>query len=265
VELGEIESIINAYDGVSNAIVLKKEVLGLDQLIAYYESVEDKDCTNPLKERIQERLPAYMMPSQFIKVQSFNRLASGKIDRNNIPVSAPQLEPQGPAPVFYDDAFSDQLYQLLATLFPGQAIDLSADFFNDLGGHSMLAAIFVSEARAKMLINDISIYDIYQKRTIGDIIAFWKSKQAATKTAEAAPFVPPSSLKYYLCGAFQLLALFVIFGLVAAQIFVPYLIYYIVANEVSGIAMPILSAIASFIVVPPIIFLVILFIKKVFI
>ncbi len=268
VELGEIESIINAYEGVSNAVVLKKEILGIDQLVAYYELSEDKEDvvnTNHLKALIQEKLPNYMMPSQFIKVPSFNRLASGKIDRKNIPLSATKGEATAPIHDLSNDSFSTKIYALLSTFFPGQAINASSDFFNDLGGHSMLAAVFVSEVRSKMDLNDISIYDIYQKRTVGEIISFWGDKKAAINKATTEPFIVPSKLNYYICGVFQIAALFVIFGLVAAQIFIPYLMYYIVANEVGGIAFPILSAIFSFIIIPPIIFLIIILIKRVFI
>ena len=56
-----------------------------------------------------------------------------------------------------------------------------------------------------------------------------------------------------------------IFGLQAAQIFVPYLGYYIVAQEVDGYTIPILAAIALLCMVPPFVTLVAVIIKKIFI
>jgi len=263
IELGEIESVINSSDHIINAIVVKEQMVGIDQLIAYYESEDGIDYNHFLKEKIKDLLPIYMMPSRFIKVNSFNRLASGKIDRKKLPkiIDEPVINKNE---AFSGDGISKTIYELLIELFPGQTIAIDSDFFKDLGGHSMLAAILVSEARVKTGINDISILDIYQKRTIGEIISFWNSKIKDVDRISDKTF-KPSSFNYYTCGLLQLFGLFVIFSLVAAQIFIPFLSYYIVANEVDGISIPIIVAILSYIVVPPIAFIIVLLIKKLFI
>ncbi len=265
VELGEIESVINSIDQVLNAVVVKKHVLGIDQLIAYYETTESMDLSDILKNKIHNILPVYMLPSQFIKVNNFNRLASGKIDRKNLPeIQSSSIESKIDEK-FSNDSVTQKVLELLIDLFPGQEINTNSDFFDDLGGHSMLAAIFVSESRNKIGINDVSILDIYQKRKIESIIDFWKEKSKNIEHFKSIEFEKPNNLSYYLCGLFQIMGLFIIFGLVAAQIFIPYLSYYIVANEVDGFVYPIISAIISFMITPPIILLIIILIKKSFV
>jgi len=265
VELGEIESVINSIDHVLNAVVIKKQVLGIDQLVAFYQTNQSEDITAILKSKVLDILPVYMLPSQFIKVDNFKRLASGKIDRKNLPDFQSNSIKSKIDEKFSTDSITQKVLEVLIDLFPGQEININADFFDDLGGHSMLAAIFVSESRNKIGINDVSILDIYQKRKIESIINLWKEKSNNTEHVESLKFEKPNNLSYYLCGLFQLMGLFIIFGLVAAQIFIPYLSYYIVANEVDGFAYPILSAITSFMITPILILLMIILIKKVFI
>jgi len=265
VELGEVESSINSCEDVLNTVVVKKQIAGIDQLIAFYESKSNDDISGILRKSIANLLPLYMIPSHFIKVESFKRLDSGKIDRKSLPdinsINFHNKIDQN----FSDDAISTSVLLILTELFPGQEINFDSDFFNDLGGHSLLAAIFVSESRIRTEIFDISILDIYKIKKIGDIISFWKSKSKDNKNLHLLNYKESSNFQYYLCGVMQLVGLFVIFGLLAAQIFIPFLNYYIVASELEGIALPIIVAIVSFIITPPLIFLIILCIKRFFI
>ncbi|WP_139451832.1 amino acid adenylation domain-containing protein [Campylobacter armoricus] len=72
IELGEIESVINSHENVKNCACIFKE-----EIICFYESKEELDFKNFLK----EKLPAYMIPKKFIKIDHFALNANGKIDR----------------------------------------------------------------------------------------------------------------------------------------------------------------------------------------
>ncbi|EGO0809469.1 amino acid adenylation domain-containing protein [Campylobacter lari] len=73
IELGEIESIINSHENVRNCACIFKE-----EIICFYESKEELDFKNFLK----DKLPAYMIPKKFVKIEQFALNANGKIDRN---------------------------------------------------------------------------------------------------------------------------------------------------------------------------------------
>lgn len=73
IELGEIETIINSHEKIKNSICIFK-----DKIICFYESDEELD----LKSFCKERLIFYMLPSKFIKIDSFKLNQNGKIDRN---------------------------------------------------------------------------------------------------------------------------------------------------------------------------------------
>ncbi|WP_257942757.1 AMP-forming adenylation domain superfamily protein, putative D-alanine:D-alanyl carrier protein ligase [Campylobacter lari] len=72
IELGEIESIINSHGNVKNCACIFKE-----EIICFYESKEELDFKNFLK----DKLPAYMIPKKFVKIEQFALNANGKIDR----------------------------------------------------------------------------------------------------------------------------------------------------------------------------------------
>lgn len=72
IELGEIESVINACENVKNSACIFKE-----EIICFYEST----CELDFKAYLKDKLPSYMFPKRFIKVEGFKLNANGKIDR----------------------------------------------------------------------------------------------------------------------------------------------------------------------------------------
>jgi len=78
VELAEIEKCINNYFGDEVAVVIKRtNTEGVDELFAFV--VELKEVSE-LKDFIQQHLPDYMMPKQFVSIGSFPLNSNGKID-----------------------------------------------------------------------------------------------------------------------------------------------------------------------------------------
>ncbi|MDY2584687.1 AMP-binding protein [Helicobacter sp.] len=75
VELGEIESVIGAHKEVLNNVCLFKD----NVLHCLYESSVGGGIL--LREYLVDKLPSYMIPRKFIRVDSFPYNANGKIDR----------------------------------------------------------------------------------------------------------------------------------------------------------------------------------------
>lgn len=73
VELGELESLLNAHEKVKNSACIFKN----EMIIAFYESEFELDLKGYLKSKIL----GYMMPSLFIRIDKFKLNANGKIDR----------------------------------------------------------------------------------------------------------------------------------------------------------------------------------------
>lgn len=76
IELGEIETAIGAVDGINRVACLYEHKT--QKIIAVYEGIIEK---GDLLKALKERIPAYMMPSVFNKIDEMPINLNGKIDR----------------------------------------------------------------------------------------------------------------------------------------------------------------------------------------
>ncbi|TKX30216.1 amino acid adenylation protein [Campylobacter sp. MIT 12-5580] len=74
VELGEIESIINAHKDIKNCACIYKD----ERIICFYES---KLLELDFKGFLKDKLPSYMLPSKFMALKHFKLNQNGKIDK----------------------------------------------------------------------------------------------------------------------------------------------------------------------------------------
>ncbi|EGP7956755.1 amino acid adenylation domain-containing protein [Campylobacter coli] len=72
IELGEIESVINSHSKIILCACIFKE-----KIICFYESDEELD----FKAFLKDKLPSYMIPKHFIKIEKFKLNQNSKIDR----------------------------------------------------------------------------------------------------------------------------------------------------------------------------------------
>lgn len=88
VELEEVENNINNFQGIIETVVrtvdLNEEDKILEALYVGTKIIDKKE----LREFLINRLPGYMVPVKFTQVKSFSYTPNGKIDRNNIDISA---------------------------------------------------------------------------------------------------------------------------------------------------------------------------------
>ena len=114
-----------------------------------------------------------MVPVHIEALAEMPRLTSGKIDRKALRARALEIaaglsaesdQPESPA--------EKVLFAELAKLFAGQAIHRSADFFVDLGGHSLFAARLASAIRTHAHFASFTVRDIYLLRSVGRIAVY---------------------------------------------------------------------------------------------
>ncbi|ASG19856.1 Pls/PosA family non-ribosomal peptide synthetase [Nitrospirillum viridazoti] len=145
IELGEIEAIAAGCPGVQLAAAAVRPVAGVDSIVIWYVGTADR---NTIAAHVAASVPAYMRPSFLVKVPAMTRTVGGKIDRRELPEPTPRDvpedigdPPQGEAEEEVADAFAQALGR------PIRARD--ADFFMDLGGHSLAAASAISRLRQR--------------------------------------------------------------------------------------------------------------------
>jgi amino acid adenylation domain-containing protein len=80
IELEEIESAINSFGGVSQSLVSLRGAGESGALVAFYAATDGVD-EQSLREHIAARLPLYMRPSVYLRVDEFSYTPNGKLDR----------------------------------------------------------------------------------------------------------------------------------------------------------------------------------------
>ncbi|MCB9278599.1 MAG: amino acid adenylation domain-containing protein [Lewinellaceae bacterium] len=134
IELGEIETALARHEKVQEAVVLLKE--GESPFLAGYILSESDVTPAELKSFLNSQLPAYMVPSAFIVMDSFPRTGSGKIDRKtlvrqgNLPAEN-KPEPNGPV-----NATESRVLAIWKAVLGLEAIDREHHFF-EIGGQSL--------------------------------------------------------------------------------------------------------------------------------
>lgn len=165
VELGEIETLIQQYTGIAQAVV-HATVLGMHnlsgatsadtdnrQLVAYFTvqqtntSVDMVVDIEALKQHLQLHLPAHMVPVAYMLLDQLPLSANGKLDRKALPKPdgvTQQTLGRKPAP-----GLESQLAEVFSRLLNRVDIDADTDFFA-LGGHSLLAMRLAAEIRREL-------------------------------------------------------------------------------------------------------------------
>ena len=207
VELGEIETAITQFAGVEHAAVVVRQETGLDRLVAFV--VAQKGVSPDLaalRDDLRQRLPPYMVPSAFQMIEAVPRLTSGKVDRKalkDLPLADAGEAAESDIPSNDVEAI---LIAAAKAVFPGQPIKLDLDFFTEMGGHSLLAAQFISKVRQSRSGALITLQDIYNARTLGRVADLLIERGGSSSEEVPPPSRAPWKRRMW-CGLAQGLAL----------------------------------------------------------
>jgi amino acid adenylation domain-containing protein len=153
IELGEVEAALREYPEISEASVAAiEDATGDKRLVGYFVSANGAAPTAAqLREHLRQRLPEFMTPSSFVKLERLPLSPSGKVDRAALPRpdgSRSALEREYVAPRTETEW---RLAALWVELLSVERVGIEDNFF-ELGGHSLLATQFVSRVRETMQI-----------------------------------------------------------------------------------------------------------------
>ena len=170
VELGEIEARLAEYPGVRETVVIAREdTPGDTRLLAYYTVADGhgpaKDLLNAenLRLHVSARLPEYMVPAAYVRLQSLPLTVNGKLDRKALPIpggdayASRQYEP----PV---GKIELALAEIWTELLKVDRVGRRDNFFS-LGGHSLLAVRMIARVRASFG-TGLALFSFIQTPTI---------------------------------------------------------------------------------------------------
>ncbi len=187
IELGEIENILIRCPEVKDAAVVASEGGSTQKkIIAYIVQVNPASGKHhsAVKDYLAQKLPFYMMPSQFIEMESLPLSGNGKIDRSRLSqlnLSA-AAESGGADKVVAGETESKLLKMWKEVLGRGVSVDVDDNFF-DIGGDSLKAGKVVSRIRAEFGI-EFSIKTFFNEPTIAKLASAVKCSEAAKSEIE---------------------------------------------------------------------------------
>ncbi len=171
IERGEIETVIREQAGVTECYVNVWQDVPGGRLVAHLAAA-DEAAIAAARARAVQLLPAYMVPSQWVRVAALPRTSNGKVDPSRL-----ELPKRGEG----SSAPCDPLTESVAAQFSavlGLAVGADDDFFS-LGGHSLLASQLVARLRARHSV-ELPLAALWQAPT---------PRALAERIAAAAPLV----------------------------------------------------------------------------
>eukprot|EP00833_Pecoramyces_ruminatium_P018146 jgi/Orpsp1_1/1192178/evm.model.d7180000091148.1 len=176
-ELGEIESKVLEMPEIKQCVVIdRKKENGEKYLVCYYISgKEGKEISNKrIREYLGEKLPRYMVPNYYIRINEIPLSSTGKLNRRALPEPKEEdfITETYVAPVNNIEKVICKIYDEVFNI-PGIKIGRMHDFY-ELGGDS-LNAIRISSRIEKELEIKIYIKDIMSHSKISDLSEYIES------------------------------------------------------------------------------------------
>jgi tyrocidine synthetase-3 len=178
IELGEIETALTRHRHIKEAKIVYTERNGAGCLIGYY--IADADIKSSyLRQLLASSLPAYMIPSYFVRIDKMPLTVNGKVNIDQLP--APDLEKREDLQAPHTKTES-KMSEIWANVLGLDYIGVNSNFFAS-GGDSIMAIRLVTSIN-KEFASAIKIVDLYNFQTVTELSAYLDT--AETKTSGEA-------------------------------------------------------------------------------
>ncbi|MBL6448412.1 amino acid adenylation domain-containing protein, partial [Fulvivirga sp. 29W222] len=164
IELGEIESQLAYHPQVQAAVVVAHQKNQDKQLVAYFVAQDHID-SHVLKNYLLQKLPDYMIPTLFIKMEELPLNRNGKVDRKALPKPEVDIQefiaPQNEVEEQLVDIWSEVLQ------IPKEKISTNSNFF-ELGGHSLKAMNIIDKVHLEIGVK-LPVRDFFKRQTVYEL------------------------------------------------------------------------------------------------
>ncbi|OUM56531.1 hypothetical protein PIROE2DRAFT_18827, partial [Piromyces sp. E2] len=168
IELNEIENVMKEIPKIDQAIVIDKEKDNKEKYLIGYYICKCEFESKKIREYLRTKLPIYMVPSYFERIEKIPITNNGKLDRRALPEPSNEnmIKDQYIKPETEIEKKICSIYSEVLN-YPENDIGKMCDFY-ELGGES-LSAIRVSSMIGKELNVQINIKDILQHPTVNEL------------------------------------------------------------------------------------------------
>jgi amino acid adenylation domain-containing protein len=171
VEPNEVTAVLNGYPQMLQSIVVAREISQGDiHLVGYFVAAPESQPTlGELREFLGARLPDYMIPATYVRLERLPLTPNGKVDRAALP--APD-----DANTLRDNAFTaprtdmeKAVAGILGRLLGIEKVDVEENFFA-LGGHSLLGAQLMARVRDTFGV-EVPLRMLFESPTVAELSA----------------------------------------------------------------------------------------------
>lgn len=183
VEITEVETSLLDFPGISEAVVVAREMGEENQLVAYFTQKPGVQVAlRPLRNFLQTRLPYYMIPTVYVALPAIPRTPNNKVDRKALPAptDANQIEDDEIIEATSDTEKS--LAVIWQELLRRPKVGVNQNFFH-LGGHSLLATQLVSRIAQRFHVR-VSMRSIFEAEHLGALALQIESAPPVTNHSE---------------------------------------------------------------------------------
>jgi natural product biosynthesis luciferase-like monooxygenase protein len=173
IELGEIEHAVTGHAAVSSAfVVCRFRTNGEAELVAFYVTHPGLSAEpQEFRKMLSTRLPDYMMPTAFVRLDKLPMTSNGKVDRKALAAMPVTMDTVRRLP---DAAPASEMEKSIASVF-SEALELNGmgvdeNFFN-LGANS-LTLVRVASKLGEMFPGRVGLVDLFQHTTINSLAKF---------------------------------------------------------------------------------------------
>ncbi|MEW6160648.1 MAG: amino acid adenylation domain-containing protein, partial [Verrucomicrobiota bacterium] len=192
IELGEIESVLSRHENVSECAVIAREEPNEKRLVAYVvPKVAGTLTSQELRQHLRRMLPEYMVPSDFVVLESLPLMPNGKVDRRALP-HPKSGEPKSKQELRNPrEPLELQLQLVFERILNRRPIGIDVSFF-ELGGDSLQALELIVELE-RATGRNLPLGTLYQASTIETLAQVLKEQSTASDWSALVPLQPAGS------------------------------------------------------------------------
>jgi len=168
-EPNEISAAINQHPGVlQSQVVARQDGDGDTRLIGYLVLAEEgAPAPTELRDFLKARLPEYMVPEIFVRLESLPLSPNGKVDRALLPAPTEENTLRDQEITAPRTDVEKTVANMLGTLLGTDRVDVEGNFFV-LGGHSLVGAQLIARTRNTYGV-EMSLRVLYEGPTVAQL------------------------------------------------------------------------------------------------
>ncbi|OLE50109.1 MAG: hypothetical protein AUI36_19690 [Cyanobacteria bacterium 13_1_40CM_2_61_4] len=171
IEPGEIVTVLNEHPDVLESLVIARDIARDDKrLVAYLVPAPGSQPTHSALENfLRTRLPEYMVPAIFVRLDALPLNPNGKVDKNALPAPTPANTVRDDGFVAPRTPLEERVMGIVAPLLGLEQVSVEDNFFL-VGGHSLLVTQLIARIRDTFGV-ELRLRSLFDAPTVAELSA----------------------------------------------------------------------------------------------